>query len=41
LKSFEPQHEDDITRRSHFGTTIVHALKDCKNCNHFGRSVVV
>jgi len=42
LKSFEPQHEDGITRQNHSGITIAHALKNiCENCSHFGRSVVV
>ena len=42
LKSFEPQHENGITRQNHSGTTIVHALKDtCENCSHLERLVVI
>lgn len=42
LKSFEPQHEDGITRQNHSGNTIAHALRDtCRNYSHFGSSVVV
>ena len=40
LKSFEPQHENGITRQNHSSTTIVHALKACENCSHSGCSVV-
>jgi len=42
LKSFEPEHEDNITRQNHSNTTIVHALKDtCENCNHCRCLVIV
>ncbi|KYN27980.1 hypothetical protein ALC57_02616 [Trachymyrmex cornetzi] len=42
LKSFEPYHEDGVTRQSHSGIIIVILTKDiCDNCDNFGSSVLV
>ncbi|KYN21740.1 hypothetical protein ALC57_05882, partial [Trachymyrmex cornetzi] len=36
LKSFEPHHEDGVTRQSHSGIIIVILTKDiCDSCGHF------
>lgn len=42
LKSFYPQHGDDVTCQYHSSNIIEHALKDIpEDFNYFGRSVIV
>lgn len=42
LNSFQPQHEDGITRQQILRNMFAHALKDThQNFNNFGRAVVV